>query len=202
MIPVYKPYRATNTKRYVESVVDSNWFSSGGYFYDAATEQLCSFVGSKHVLLLNNGTTATHLVSKALSYKLPELEEVVVQNSAYAAAWNSFLFDGNKTKLTVVDVDLDTWNYSRKHLDATLNIRDANKTGLLVVHSVGNPFEVSKDCPFVYVEDNCEGFIGTYSDGKQTGTKALAASISFFANKNVTSGEGGASFISGLARQV
>jgi len=189
MIPVYKPYVAPNTKSYLSSVVDANWYSSGGYYYEAAKNKLQELLNVKHILLTNNGTSATHLLAKILTYKKP-IKKIICQNGAYVAAWNSFLFD-NKYSLEVCDLNLETWNYDREELNKVLANENPENVALLVVHNIGNPFEYN-DKRFLVVEDNCEGFLGTYNVNKKTGTNCLASSVSFFANKNITCGEGGA----------
>lgn len=189
MIPVYKPYIAPNTKKYLEDVINSNWLSSGGYYYDAAKSKLEDLLNVKHVLLTNNGTTATHLLAKSLKHKR-NIKKVICPNGVYVAAWNSFLFDNDMT-LKLVDLSLDTWNYDKEQLSLAMKNESPEETALLLVHNIGNPFEI-KDHDFLIVEDNCEGFLGKYHKGKMTGTEHLASSISFFANKNITCGEGGA----------
>ena len=191
MIPIYRPYSAKNTKKYLNQVVDDNWFTHGGYFNKAVEEKLKSITGSKHVLLLNNGTSATHLLSKAL-LKKRKIKKVICPNGVYVAAWNSFLFDG-KVKLELLDLDEKTWNYDKKILEQKLSTEDPATTAILVVHNIGNPFQFNFG-NYLTVEDNCEGFLGKYHNGLLTGTKCLASSVSFFGNKNITCGEGGAVF--------
>lgn len=190
MIPVYKPYIAPNTKKYLEKVVEENWFSTGGYFYEAVQERLKTLLKAKYVLPVNNGTSATYLLSKILLNKKNTIKKLICQNSVYVAAWNSFLFDKN-LELEILDIDLETWNYNKQTLEKQLEIENPNETALLVVHNIGNPFSHNEK-NFLVVEDNCEGFLGKYHNQKNTGTECLASSISFFANKNITCGEGGA----------
>lgn len=191
MISIYRPYAAQNTKKYLAKVADDNWYTYGGYFSRAAEEHLKNLSGSKHVLLVNNGTSATHLLSKAL-LKKRNIKKVICPNGVYVAAWNSFLFDGNM-QIELLDLDPHTWNYNKKLLHEKLAAEDPNHTAVLVVHNIGNPFQFDFG-DFLVVEDNCEGFLGTYYGGALTGTKCLASSVSFFANKNITCGEGGAVF--------
>jgi perosamine synthetase len=142
-----------------------------------------------HVLLTNNGTTATHLLAKALKSKR-KIKNVICPNGVYVAAWNSFLFDNDMT-LKLVDLSPDTWNYDEEQLLSAIKNENPEETAILLVHNIGNPFEIKND-KFLIVEDNCEGFLGKYHTGRMTGTEHLASSISFFANKNITCGEGGA----------
>ena len=90
-------------------------------------------------------------------------------------------------------------SFKKSFIDSSKTIKikpliDDN-TAILVVHNIGNIINVPKlklEFPnTVILEDNCEGFLGKY-DNKYTGTESFASSISFFGNKTITSGEGGA----------
>lgn len=189
MIPIYKPYLNKDILKYAHDALDSGWVSSQGYYLDAAKDELKNLLGVKWVILTNNGTTASHLLSKALFFKNKNINELYCPNNVYVAAWNSFLYDNN-IKLKPIDCDINTWNMDFNKIE---NIND--NQAVLIVHNVGNIINVpnlKKKYPnTIFLEDNCEGFLGEY-DGKYSGTESLASSISFFGNKTITSGEGGA----------
>lgn len=189
MIPVYRIYKTKNTLKYLQRVYDDNWYSHGGYFYNYAKDMLASRLGVAHVLLTNNGTTATHLLAKILKNKAP-ITKIATQNGSYVAAWNAFLFDGDMT-IDMVDLEEKTWNVNKERLLQHVSQEDPDDTAILLVHNIGNPIQIQSTKHLV-VEDNCEGFLGLYHNGKHTGTNCLASSVSFFANKNITCGEGGA----------
>jgi perosamine synthetase len=113
-----------------------------------------------------------------------------VPNNVYVAAWNSFLFDKNY-ELIPIDANLESWNFDVDKIEDNLD----ENTAILVVHNIGNIInvpELKKRFPHnIIIEDNCEGFLGKYND-KFSGTESFASSISFFGNKSLTSGEGGA----------
>lgn len=152
--------------------------------------KLKNILGCKKIILTNNGSSATHLLAIALKYKYPHITKIIVPNNVYIAAWNSFLFDKNY-ELIPIDSDINTWNFDSSKIDSLL---DPN-TAILVVHNIGNVINVPElKIRFpntVIVEDNCEGFLGKYN-GHYTGTESFASSISFYGNKTITSGEGGA----------
>jgi perosamine synthetase len=93
----------------------------------------------------------------------------------------------------VLSPDLDSWNADYSELDK-LDISPED-TAFLVVHNVGGIVNVpklkKKYKGYVFLEDNCEGFTGMYED-QYSGTASMASSMSFFGNKTITSGEGGA----------
>ena len=134
--------------------------------------------------MTNNGTSATHLVSKALNFKYPQINKIFVPNNVYVAAWNSFLYD-KKFNLIPIDADIYSWNINLK------KIKTNDESAILLVHNLGNIINPKNVEGSVIVEDNCEGFLGKYNENF-SGTNCLASSVSFFGNKNITSGEGGA----------
>jgi|688.fasta_scaffold09489_18 perosamine synthetase len=187
MIKIYEPFLNKKTLSYAHDAIDSSWISSQGYYLDATKEKLKDLLGVKWLVLTNNGTTASHLLSKSIQYKNPNIKNIICPNNVYVAAWNSFLYD-NFYKLKPIDSDINTWNFD-------LNLIDPNEDdALLVVHNLGNIINVpelqKKFENTIIVEDNCEGLLGKY-DNFYSGTKSLCSSSSFFGNKTLTSGEGG-----------
>lgn len=191
MIPIYKPFLPFYSLSYAHEALDSTWLSSQGKYLPMVQEKLRELLGAKYVLLTNNGTSACHLLAKSIVEK-HRIHEVIVPNNVYVAAWNAFLFDCDQD-LIAVDTDLTTWNYNLALLDSA--IKEDPHAAVLIVHNVGNIINVPalqrKYPTTVFIEDNCEGFLGQY-EGVQSGTAAFASAISFFGNKNITSGEGGA----------
>ena len=190
MIPIYQPYFTQKNLEHAHKAIDSGWISSQGEYLDLSKNKLKELLGCKRLILTNNGTTATHLLALALKYKHPHITKIIVPNNVYVAAWNSFLFDKNY-ELIPIDSDLNTWNFDITKIKSLID----ENTAILVVHNIGNIVNVPKlkiEFPnTVILEDNCEGFLGKYGD-KYTGTESFASSISFFGNKIITSGEGGA----------
>jgi perosamine synthetase len=190
MIPIYKPYLNENNLSFAHKAIDSGWISSQGEYLDIVKDKLKKILNCKYVILTNNGTTATHLLALSLKYKYPHIKKIIVPNNVYIAAWNSFLYDKNY-ELIPIDSDLNTWNFDTSKLENKID----DSTAVLVVHNIGNIVNVPKlkeQFPnTIFLEDNCEGFTGKYNN-LFSGTKSLASSISFFGNKTLTSGEGGA----------
>lgn len=190
MIPIYKPYLPAGSLKYAYDALNSTWLSSNGKYLSMTEGKLQELLGVKYLQLLNNGTSACHLVAKCLS-KLREKAYVIVPDNVYVAAWNAFLFDGSFDLITV-KTDLLTWNYDMTELDRA--IADRPDAAVLIVHNIGNIINVPdlqrKYPTTLFVEDNCEGFLGTY-EGVYSGTVSYTSAISFYGNKLVTSGEGG-----------
>lgn len=197
MIPVYQPYLTDKMTEYAYDAIKSGWVTHGKYI-EACEESLAEMLRVKHVLLTNNGTSATHLVALGLQYyyeteKNQKLSKLIVPNNVYVAAWNSFLYSNPELELIPVDANRYTWNFDLD--EVRRNIRRIKNPAVLVVHNLGNIINVltlKREFPeATFVEDCCEGFGGIYED-KFAGTESLVSSISFFGNKLITSGEGGA----------
>jgi perosamine synthetase len=191
MIPIYKPYLPKSSLQYAHDAIDSGWLSSKGDYISKVEEKLQELLGVKYALPVFNGTVACHLMAKCVADK-KNIHEVIVPNNVYVAAWNAFLFDGNYD-IYSVECDIDTWNYDMIALAAAM--AEHPHAAVLIVHNVGNVInvpELQRLYPkTLFIEDNCEGFLGKY-EGNYTGTASYASAISFFGNKNITCGEGGA----------
>ena len=188
MIPVYRPYIPKKSVEYAHEAISSSWISSIGKYIELSTEKLAEQSGCNYVLLTNNGTSATHLVTRSLKRFSPNVKRVLVPSACYVAAYNSLLYDLNDFNWDIKCVDLDenTWNMKVEHIK--------KGDAIFAVHNLGNIINVPElqkkfNCPII--EDNCEGFFGTY-ENFPSGSKSLCSSLSFFGNKNVTCGEGGA----------
>jgi perosamine synthetase len=195
MIPIYTPYLTKNTIKYATEAIESGWISSHGKYKRMAEDLLCEQFDAAHALLVSNGTCATHLLAKSLKFRHPNINRIIAPNNCYVAAWNSFLFDGYDWKIELIDSNLKTWNADYANIEADKN------TAFLIVPNLGNMIDVSKLKELypksIFVEDNCEGFFGLYNN-KRAGSESECISLSFFGNKDLTSGEGGAVLTSNL----
>ncbi|MCK9567809.1 DegT/DnrJ/EryC1/StrS aminotransferase family protein [Candidatus Pacearchaeota archaeon] len=187
MIPIYKPFWPKNSKNYALKALEDCWL----IMHDNNTiveEQLAERTGAKHVILTCNGTAAIHLVAKCLQYKHPEVTQLIVPNLVYVAAWNAFLQEN--FGLHMARTNLNTWNFDVEHV---AKLVDFKNSAILAVHNLGNPLPVQELLKFgiPVVEDACEALFGSYG-GQKVPSLGLASALSFFGNKTVTSGEGGA----------
>lgn len=192
-IPMYEPL-LDNYSASVSDALSSGWISSHGKYIDLAEAALQETLGVRHAIVLSNGTVATHCLFLALKHRHPEVTKIYVPNNVYVAAWNCALMEYAEESLEVTRTDEDTWNMSTREEDLRALERGA---AVLVVHNVGNVVNVPRlkrlRPDLVFVEDNCEGIFGKY-EGVSSGCSeaSLCASLSFFANKSITAGEGGA----------
>ena len=195
MISVYKSYLPEGSLRYAHDALDSGWLSQGPYL-EMAREMLSAIWETEWVILTNSGTAANHMMARAMKVKYPERQNLVVPNNTYVAAWNPFLEEG--FRLVPQDANIDTWNADlgdRTHHINRIEFQLHRTNLILAVHNLGNIVNVpalQKRFPdTVIIEDNCEGFGGAY-EGRPSGTASECFSMSFYGNKNLTTGEGGA----------
>lgn len=193
MIPVYKPY-LSKYKTSATKAINDEWISNHGEFVTKASTKLQHVLNVKHCILMANGTCATHCLAMALKFKHPDVTTVYIPNNVYVAVYNSFLNVYKPEQIRVAQIDELTWNIN---LDETYLKQLNPHSAIVVVHNMGNIVDVAAikriRPDIVIVEDNCEGLFGVY-DGIPSGSSVhtLCSAISFYGNKTITTGEGGA----------
>ena len=185
-IPIYKPLIPPKSEEYAIDAIKSSWISSLGPYLEKVEDKLRELSGCKYVIPVNNGTSATHLVAKSLNKFQPSVKRILIPSACYVAAYNCLVYDKNNWSVKCIDLDPLTWNMKIEKVE--------EGDAIFAVHNLGNIINIPDlkekfDCPIV--EDNCEGFFGSYN-GLPAGSASLCSSLSFFGNKNVTCGEGGA----------
>jgi perosamine synthetase len=147
------------------------------------------FVGAREAVAVNSGTSALHLVVRALG--LGPGDEMITSPFSFVATSNCALFE--RARPVFVDIDERTWNLDVTKLEAAVTER----TRLLMpAHIFGRPVDMDA-CMAVaarralpVVEDACEALGATYK-GRMAGRFGLAATFAFYPNKQMTTGEGG-----------
>ena len=192
-IPIYKPQLENYTKSAIKAI-ESGWISNHGEYIELATNKLKQILNIDHVILMSNGTVATHCLFLALKFKYPEIKTIYVPNNVYVAAYNCTLMEYSIDSIEVMKIDSDTWNICMDE-DYIKSLKP--QSAMLIVHNLGNIVDIEKihriRPDIVLLEDNCEGIFGKYN-GIFSGTSvnSLCSSVSFYGNKTITTGEGGA----------
>lgn len=193
VIPIYKPYLS----RYKTSALDaihSEWISNHGKYIDLATNKLKEVLRAKHVILMVNGTVATHCLFISLKYKYPNISKIYIPNNVYVAVYNCALMEYPFDALEILRINENTWNMEED--EAYLQSLEQN-SAIVIVHNLGGVINVDRikqiRPDIILIEDNCEGIFGKYNE-KYTGTSEniLCSAVSFYGNKTITTGEGGA----------
>jgi len=188
IIPIYKPWITELEKKYSKEAIESEWISSQGAYIRRFEEAFACFIGCKHAIAVNNGTSACHLA--LLSCGIKEGDEVIIPACTFIATANAVKYCGAKPVLA--DIDRETWNVSLENIKKA---RTRKTKAVFLVHLLGNPCdkEIYEWCEkegIICIEDACESIGASYGKTR-TGNMGLVSAFSFFGNKNLTTGEGG-----------
>ncbi len=184
------PDLSGNEQAYAAEAVASTWISSSGTFLDRFEEEFADACGTAHAVTASNGTTALHLALAALD--VGPGDEVIVPSMTYIATANAVTYCGGTP--VFVDVDPDTWCLDPRKLEAAIT---PHTKGIVPVHLLGHPADmdainaVGEAHGLWVVEDAAEATFSRYK-GRPIGSLATAATFSFFGNKIISCGEGGA----------
>ena len=188
-IPVCEPYLNGNELKYVQEAVTSNWISSQGKFIEKFEKEFANFCGVQYASGVCNGTVALHLALVALD--IGPGDEVIIPNFTMISTALCVCYTGAIP--VFVETDPKTWNIDVDKIEE--KITDKTKA-ILAVHIFGNPCdmnainEIAQKYDLRIVEDAAEAHGAEYR-GVKTGALSDIAAFSFYANKNLTTGEGG-----------
>jgi perosamine synthetase len=189
-IPVAAPDLRGNEEAYVVEAIRSTWISSSGKFVMQFEQDFARLCGAEHALTVCNGTVALHLALLALDVRPGD--EVLVPSMTYIATANAVRYVGGTP--VFVEVDPENWCMDPAVLEDYITPRTK---GIIAVHLYGHPADmdainhVAAVHGLWVVEDAAEAHFATYK-GRPTGSLAQIATFSFYGNKILTSGEGGA----------
>ncbi|WP_457587923.1 DegT/DnrJ/EryC1/StrS family aminotransferase [Ensifer canadensis] len=189
-IPVYRPDLTGNERAYVLDCVDSSWISSLGVYVEKFERMVADYVGAKHAIAVSNGTVALHLALHCLG--IGPGDEVIVPTFTYISSVNTI----TQTGATPVFVDslIDDWSIDIE--DVKRKITKATKA-IMPVHLYGYPCDMptlrtlADEHGIALVED-CAEALGSTTHDRHVGAWSDVATYSFFGNKTITTGEGGA----------
>lgn len=187
--PVYIPEITETEKRYVMDCLDSTWISSRGEYIHRFESMISRYTGANHAVALHNGTVALHLA--LLAYGIGEGDEVIVPDFTYIATANA-VRHANATPV-LADVDPGTWNVTAGSVEKVLT----RKTKAIITTDIyGTPpemdpiLELAARHHLTVIEDAAES-LGASCKDRMAGNLGHAATLSFFGNKTITTGEGG-----------
>lgn len=204
-IPLHEPRFLGNEKKYLAECIDSTFVSSVGAYVDRFEKEFASYVGSQYAIATVNGTAALH-VSLVLMGVVSN-DEVITQPLTFIATCNAISYCGAKP--VFVDVDKETLGLSpealKKFLDENAHIKNnqcINKiTGRVIkacvpMHTFGHPCRITEikaicDAWQIHLIEDAAESLGSYYEGKHTGTFGKVGAFSFNGNKIITSGGGG-----------
>jgi len=164
IIPIYTPYLSKYKKSAIDAI-DSEWISNHGIYIEKATNKLKELLGCNYVILMANGTVATHSLFISLKYMYPNINKIYVPNNCYVAVYNCVLMEYELNNMETMHINEDTWNiYDDEEYIKSLEPNSA----IVIVHNLGGVVNVDKiksiRPDIILVEDNCEGLFGKYND--------------------------------------
>jgi CDP-6-deoxy-D-xylo-4-hexulose-3-dehydrase len=182
------------------SLVDSSlefWLTAGRYASQMERD-LAGFIGVRHCLLVNSGSSANLLAISALTSpalrdrRLVPGDEVVTTACGFPTTLNPILQNGLVP--VFIDVRPGTYNIMAERIEGALSERTR---AIFIPHTLGNPADmdiiqdVARKHGLWLVEDNCDA-LGSLYRGRRTGTFGHLATCSFYPAHHMTMGEGGA----------
>lgn len=188
-LPVMVPSLVGREVEYLMDCLATGWISSQGRYVTRFEDSFRDYHGVDHALCVCNGTAALHLALLALG--IGPGDEVIVPDLTFAASANAVLHCGATPVL--VDVRRDTWTMDPDDVARKISTRTR---ALMPVHLYGHPCDMDPLLALArahglrVVEDNAEA-LGAEYRGRKTGTLGDIGCFSFFANKVITTGEGG-----------
>lgn len=190
MIPIYQPYLKGNVKKYVDDAMESTWISSRGKYLDLFAEGLSNLTNRRFVSLCSNGTTALDLAFKALGISMGD--EVVTVAFTYVASTNAILIQGATP--VFVDINASDWNMNTALIEKHIS---SKTKAILVANVYGYPVDFIKiqsiaDKHGLYIIEDAAESLGAEYKGQMSGSFGDISTFSFFGNKTITTGEGGA----------
>jgi perosamine synthetase len=188
-IPVCEPLLAGNELQYVNDAVSTGWISSSGKYVGAFERAFASYCGARYGVAVCNGTVALHLMLVAAG--IGKGDEIIIPSFTMAASAFAVCYTGALP--VFVDADKDTWNIDTSKIEEKITKKTK---AIMPVHIFGNPCdvltigEIVRQYNLLVLDDAAEAHGAEYN-GVKTGMLADMTAFSFFANKNITTGEGG-----------
>lgn len=189
MIPVNEPLLGDAEQANVLETVRSGWISSAGEFIDRFESSWAEYCGVKHGVAVSNGTVALQLAVAALD--LEPGDEVIMPSFTIISCAMAVVYNGGVPVL--VDADPDTWCMDVDQVEAKITSRTR---ALMPVHIYGHPVdmdplrELADRHGLAIIEDAAEAHGALYK-GRRCGGLGDISTFSFYANKIITTGEGG-----------
>ncbi|MFH1479040.1 MAG: DegT/DnrJ/EryC1/StrS family aminotransferase [Candidatus Omnitrophota bacterium] len=211
-IPVNEPKIFGNELKYVKECIDTNWISSGGKFLEKFESDWASYCGQKYGIGVCNGTQALEMAVKVCNF--PKGSEIILPSFTIISCAQAIVNNGCVPVL--VDCDPETFCIDIDQVEPKITDRTA---AIMPVHIYGHPcdmdpiIDIADRYGLIIIEDAAEVHGGEYLSnkaplGNKEGLKIVSRNnkpaywrkcgsfghiscFSFYANKNITTGEGG-----------
>jgi perosamine synthetase len=188
-IPLARPDLGPREEQAVLEVLRSGWLSLGPML-ERFEHEFATWLGTDDAVAVSSGTTALHLAVRALGWGAGD--EVITSPLSFVASANCLLYEGATP--VFCEVDPVTLDLDPEAARAAVGERTA---GLLPVHIFGYPAAMPEleatagSRGLAMLEDACQALGAVASDGTRVGARGNPATFAFYANKQLTTGEGG-----------
>jgi len=188
-IPVCEPEISEVDVEYVSECVRSTWISGISPIVKRFEHRFANFCDSKYGIAVNSGTSALHTALATI--RVGKGDEVIIPTFTMIATPNSVAYTGAIPVL--VDSELDTWNIDVSKIEEKITTRTK---AIIPVHTYGHPVDMdplmklARKHNLYVIEDAAEAHGAVYKD-RRIGSIGDLACFSFYANKIITTGEGG-----------
>jgi perosamine synthetase len=188
-IPLARPELGEREEQLVLEVLRSGRLSLGP-MGERFERELAAWLGVEDAVAVSSGTTGLHLGVRALGWGSGD--EVLTSPFSFVASANCLLYEGARP--IFCDVDPETLNLDPAAVETALGKRSA---GILPVHIFGFPAAmpeleaIAAERGLGLLEDACEALGAVDAEGRRVGTRGNLATFAFYANKQLTTGEGG-----------
>ena len=188
-IPVCEPYLNGNELKYVTDAVSTGWISSAGKYVSEFEKQFAAYCSCKYGIGVCNGTVSLHLALVALG--IGKGDEVIIPTFTMIASAFAVCYTGAIP--VFIDADKATWNMDVTKIEEKITSRTK---AIMPVHIFGQMCEMDKITEIaqkynLYILEDAAEAHGAEYNKIRSGAYSDIASFSFFANKNITTGEGG-----------
>lgn len=188
-IPVLDVLIGKEELQNVAEAVETGWISWRGHFVGDFEREFAKYIGTAHGVSCFNGTVALHLAVEALG--IGKDDEVILPAFTYIASANAVAYAGAKP--VFVDSTSEYWEMDPSKIEEKINKKTK---AIMPVHLYGHPcdmdpiMEIAEKHDLKVIEDCAEAHGAEYK-GRKVGTFGDINCYSFFANKIITTGEGG-----------
>ncbi len=188
-MPLAEPSLGGNEMKYISDCISTLWISSQGGYITRFQDIFSGYIGGGYAHCTSSGTAALELALRALD--VGPGHEVIVPNTTFGATANVVIHVGAKP--VFVDIEPDTKTLSVEGFRAAITGRTR---AVIPVHLYGHPcdmdpiMEISRKHN-IYVIEDCAESLGAEYKGRKAGLIGDIGCFSFFANKVITTGEGG-----------
>ena len=178
-----------NEKKFLNRCINEKWISSSGPIINEFEKKFAKLVNRKYATTVSNGTAALELAIQVL--KLKPNDEIILPSFTIISCCNAII--KNKLKPVIVDCDIKTWNMDVEQIEKKITKKTK---AIIMVHiyglsvDVSKILKISKKYNLKIIEDAAE-VVGQYYKSKPCGSFGDISTFSFYANKHVTTGEGG-----------